>query len=380
MRKYLLKVFLDHFAFGLTIPIVVIWQLSRGGNLIQVSAVVAIMTVVTLLADIPTGVFADRYGRKISLALGSLVLGLSFFVLAVSRSFWMFCAYSILSGLGWALLSGAEEAYVFETSKNEDKVYRLSISDVTIVDEVATIAGLLCATLFTKFFGLQNTITVAGIVLVLTAVISIYILLEPPKHLSQIGKSEEKITNGAIVFLKKHSQYFIIMIIFAVYYEGGRLLWQPQLVNNGVKIYQLGLIYGLFKVFAVGGSVLAKKRALDDFKWPLIMAGIVLASTFIMIASNVLGIVLIGFCVYSFIENYTRVLQSDYMNKVIDSSRATFLSLNNIVRNGYSAALAPFLGVIALSRTYRGFVVLAVAQVIAVIALVSIMTRKKILS
>ncbi len=379
MRKYLLKISLDHFAFGLTIPIVVSWQLSRGNNLVQVSAVVAIITIITLLADIPTGVLADRYGRKISLALGSLVLALSFGVLAMSRSFWMFCVYAVLSGLGWALLSGSEEAYVFETSKNEGKVYRSSISDVTIADEVATIAGLLCAALLTKLLGLQDTIAIAAVILVVAAIASIYILSEPLKHLSEIGKSEENIMHGAVSFLKKHLQYFIIIIIFAIYYEGGRLLWQPQLVNNGIKFYQLGLVYALFKVFSIGGSILAKKKALNNFKWPLIIAGLLLAGTFLIISSDIFSIIMLGFCIYSFIENYTRVLQSDYLNKVISTSRATFLSLNNIVRNGYSAAIAPFLGFVALSKIYRGFLFLAAIQVVAVCALAVVLGKNRML-
>jgi MFS family permease len=125
MKKYLVKVSLDHFAFGLTIPIGVVWQLSRGINIEQVAVVVSIMTVVTLVTDIPTGVLADKYGRKPSLVLGSAILGLSVSVLAVSHSFLMFCIYGVLSGLGWALLSGAEEAYIFETSQEEKKFIRI---------------------------------------------------------------------------------------------------------------------------------------------------------------------------------------------------------------------------------------------------------------
>jgi MFS family permease len=379
MRKYLFKVSLDHFAFGLTIPIVVIWQLSRGNNLVEIGVVAAIMTIVTLIADIPTGIVADKYGRKTSLVLGDLLLGLSFGVLALSRSFWMFCIYAFMSGLGWALLSGAEEAYVFETAKKEDKRYRSSISDVTIADELATVAGLLCSTLFSKIFGLQTTIVIAALVLVITAFISAYILTEPSRHKYKPNKKEENIMHGALSFLIKNSQYFIIMIIFAIYYEGGRLLWQPQLVNNGVKIYQLGLVYALFKVFAVCGSILAKKETVNNYKWPLLVAGLILTSTFLMISTNVLSLVLIGFCIYSFTENYTRVMQSDYMNGVINSSRATFLSINNIVRNGYSAALAPFLGIIAVSKISRGFLLLAVVQLIALVMLAALFSRKKIL-
>jgi MFS family permease len=377
MKKYLVKVSLDHFAFGLTIPIGVVWQLSRGINIEQVAVVVSIMTVVTLVTDIPTGVLADKYGRKPSLVLGSAILGLSVSVLAVSHSFLMFCIYGVLSGLGWALLSGAEEAYIFETSQEEKKIYKNSLSDVTIADEIATIGGLVIAAVITKYFGLQQTIFSAAMLLGVAAIVSAVILSEPKKHLSEIGRTEKKLTAGALRFLKEHSPYLAIMLIFAIYYEGGRVLWQPQLINNGVKLYQLGALFAFFKLFSIAGSIFAKKSTFQKFRWPMIALGLILGLTFLMISSNILALIIIGFCVYSFAENYTRVLQSDYLNKAVVSHRASFLSLNNIARNGYSAVITPFLGAIALTHIAKGFMFLMIVQVIAVIALGALINRKQ---
>jgi len=282
-----------------------------------------------------------------------------------------------MSGLGWALLSGAEEAYIFETSKSENKSYRNALSDVTIADEAATIGGLIGATIFTKYFGLQQTLLTAAALLVIATFVSIIVLSEPSQHLSEVATNKESLASGGLQFLKRHSQYFLIMVVFAVYYEGGRLLWQPQLVNNGIQLYQLGVLFAFFKLFSIGGSLAAKKLAPQQFKEPLLLAGFILAMTFLMISSSTLALILIGFCIYSFAENYTRVLQSDYLNKAITHNRAGFLSLNNIVRNGYSAAIAPFLGVLALTKVSKGFIFLAVAQVLAIIVLALVMGAKK---
>jgi MFS family permease len=369
MRRYLLKVSLDHFAFGLTIPVGVIWQLSRGINIEQVAIVVSIMTIITMVTDIPTGVFADNYGRKTSLATGSAVLAGSFLILAMSHSFSLFCLYGLLSGLGWALLSGAEEAYIYETSQTEGKKYRNALSDVTIVDEVATICGLAGTAIIAKFLGIQEAILFAAGLLFINAVLSIMLLAEPTMHLKNIVQIKEKATVSLTRLLKKHSSYLIIMLIFAIYYEGGRFLWQPQLVGNGVKVYQLGILFIIFKIFSIGGSFFAKKYHTTSFKAPMLLAGVALGATFILMSVNTAVIIIVGFCLYSFIENYTRVLQSDYLNELVSSHRASFLSLNNIVRNGYSAALTPVLGVIAFTHASRGFVVLAVLQIVATAAM-----------
>lgn len=377
MKRYLLKVGFDHFAFGLTIPVGVVWQLSRGINIEQVAIVASIMTIVTIVTDIPTGIIADKYGRKPSLALGSAVLGGSFIILALSNSFLLFCLYGLLSGLGWALLSGAEEAYIYETSDAEGKKYRNALSDVTIVDEVATICGLAGAAIVSKYLGIQEAILFASGLLFISAVLSTIVLTEPTKHLKKIGQVKEKATVSLARLLKKYPSYLIIMLIFAIYYEGGRFLWQPQLVDNGVKAYQLGLLFIIFKLFSIGGSFFAKKYHTTSLKRPMLIAGAVLGVTFALMSANILVIIIIGFCLYSFLENYTRVIQSDYLNNLVTSHRASFLSLNNIVRNGYSAALTPVLGIIALTHVSKGFIALAVLQIIATVALALLYIRNR---
>jgi len=376
MRKYLIKVAIDHFALGLTLPITVIWQLSRGGTLFQVSVVVAIITAVSLVADLPTGVFADKYGRKLSLIFGTIALGLSFVLLGFASNFISFCIYALLNGLGWSLLSGAEEAYVFETAKELKNTYKHSISNVYITDEIATIFGLLTGALITNLAGLQKTIFVAAAALLVAALVSIYLLNEPKKHFSDLGNKKKHIIKHTFKFFKKNTTYGLIMILFAVYYEGGRFLWQPQLVNSGVKIYELGLIYAVFKIFSVTGSFLAKHHSFKEYKLPLFMAGVVLTFSFVLISFNSLAIVLAGFCIYSLAENYTRILQSDFLNKAITKSRASILSVNNTVRGSYSATLVPLLGIAILNKPYKGFVYLAIIQIIVTL-LIPVVLRNR---
>jgi uncharacterized membrane protein YuzA (DUF378 family) len=123
----------------------------------------------------------------------------------LSHSFILFCLYGAINGLGWALLSGAEEAYIYEESRDEKKVYRKTLSDVTIVDEIATILGLIGSAIITKLFGLQQSIIVAAITLGIAAIVSIKVLYEPTKHLSVLAVKEKKLILQASEFIKKHS-------------------------------------------------------------------------------------------------------------------------------------------------------------------------------
>lgn len=64
------------------------------------------------LAELPTGVFADTYGRRRSVVIGAFVMGGAWMLEgAIPDFWWIMCAQAFL-GIGWSFLSGAAEAWV----------------------------------------------------------------------------------------------------------------------------------------------------------------------------------------------------------------------------------------------------------------------------
>ena len=56
-------------------------------------------------------------------------------------------------------------------------------------------------------------------------------------------------------------------------------------------------------------------------------------------------------------------------NKLIIKNRSTILSVNSLLRNGFSSAITPLLGLLAINSTYKGFYALAAIQIAATIIL-----------
>lgn len=67
--------------------------------------------------EVPTGIVADRWGRKISLCLGSFFLGAGFFMFGIFYSFPVLLAAEVICALGMTLVSGADKALLYETLK-----------------------------------------------------------------------------------------------------------------------------------------------------------------------------------------------------------------------------------------------------------------------
>jgi MFS family permease len=77
----------------------------------------AIFSFCVMAFEVPTGVIADRFGRKASLALGSLAFGSGFFLFGAFRSFPVLVLAEIVCALGLSLLSGADRAILYELAK-----------------------------------------------------------------------------------------------------------------------------------------------------------------------------------------------------------------------------------------------------------------------
>ncbi len=69
--------------------------------------------------EIPTGVVADRWGRKISLFWGSALMAFSFLAFGIVRAFWLLAASEILCALGMTMISGADSALLHEVASNK---------------------------------------------------------------------------------------------------------------------------------------------------------------------------------------------------------------------------------------------------------------------
>lgn len=376
-RNYIVKVFLEHFSFGLIIPISIAWQLSQGLSLVEVGLIQAVVMIATFLLEVPTGLIADKYGRKMSIMSGTLAHTISLILLAFGSNFWMFLLSSVFAGLGWSLISGAGEALVYDSLKlkNLEHTFKKYLSHVMIADESSTLLGMVLSSVIVSVINIQTALGIAAGIMALTLLYGILSLKEvhlkettAQKKSEEIEKAPEPNFHRISAFLTKHQSYILIMIVFAILYESGRVLWQPRLLEAGLNVEWLGILFACFKVFSIIGSFIAKHVHTNSSSF--IFVGSISALTFMLMGQAYLPLVFIGFAIYFLIENVTRVLQSDYLNSIAESrNRATFLSANSFVQNSFSSMFTIGLGVIGETSLMFAFMAITVVKIAAVLIL-----------
>lgn len=102
-------------------PVLTLFFLNRGTDESHIFFVMLSFSLTVLFMEIPTGVFADRFGPKSSLILGAVIRGVAAILLWHAHTPWHFYLSRALDGLGYCFFSGALEALVFESLKRENR-------------------------------------------------------------------------------------------------------------------------------------------------------------------------------------------------------------------------------------------------------------------
>lgn len=101
--------------FILVLPVLYPYYASLGISLEQFFQLQAVFGLSVALFDIPTGYFADLYGRKISLCIGSLLSALGYLLLYFATDFWSLLAHEITVGIALSFISGSDVALLYDS-------------------------------------------------------------------------------------------------------------------------------------------------------------------------------------------------------------------------------------------------------------------------
>lgn len=131
-------------------------------SLTQIAIIDMIILASALVLELPTGALADLIGRKKSISISFLVSAMAYFLFAYADSFYLFLIAGLGFGLGDALLSGALEALVFDTLKQNGKEH--TFSEVNNKNSLIFNYSIFCAILlggvmFEKYYHLPSILT-----------------------------------------------------------------------------------------------------------------------------------------------------------------------------------------------------------------------------
>ncbi|MCA0970491.1 MFS transporter [Halobacillus litoralis] len=111
----------------------VIYLGDKGMTFGEIGLIEALLHLAIVLFEVPTGMIADLYGRKVSLVIGNVFSLLYGLFMLISGTFSMFTLAFLSMGLMVTFHSGAEQAFAYDTLKKEgrEKEYTKVIGSMT---------------------------------------------------------------------------------------------------------------------------------------------------------------------------------------------------------------------------------------------------------
>lgn len=114
IRVYYL--FMASTGFMLFLPVWIIYLMDgRGLTLTEVGVIESFFWLTVIIAEVPTGAIADRFGRRVSLALGAIMFAISTVIFAIADGFSLLLGSYLVMGIGMTLYSGAGDALLYDT-------------------------------------------------------------------------------------------------------------------------------------------------------------------------------------------------------------------------------------------------------------------------
>ena len=113
-----LQVFLiGRFATGLSwemflVTYMVYYVQTIGLDPLQLVLMGTVLEAAILLFEVPTGIVADMFSRRLSIIIGTILMGLSFIAMAFWKPFGLILLAQALWGIGFTFTSGAEQAWI----------------------------------------------------------------------------------------------------------------------------------------------------------------------------------------------------------------------------------------------------------------------------
>ena len=320
----------------------------------------ALFAIILSLCEVPSGYVADMLGRRKSLIAGSHILFIGTIIFALASTFSGFLLGEILFGIGLSLISGADQALLYDTMiamAREAEFQRVwgRISQAELVGDALflLLGGWYAA------YSTQGPMIVSA-TLILLLVISATTLVEPPRALF-MPKRSHLVEIGSLALdclMRKQKLSRIILSSSLLQGAGITLFWltQPFLGSHGLVGLGLGLVLAALPIWA---SLVARnthrlkgKVSIETLlAWLSLITGV---SLFVLGTVNSAWLIVLLLS-NSTARGVTSVAVSDAINVEVSSElRATAISLSSLCSRITSSALMLSLGAVSSTENPAG--------------------------
>lgn len=342
---YYLLLFLSSFATNTISVTYVLFLLSQGLDLLQVNLVNVAFMVGIFIFEIPTGAYADNFGRRKAVIISTALVTLAFATYFLSSTLWMFILAETIAAIAWTFRSGALDAWLVDSLKEKDyqgKVDQI-FSHAAMITQIASLFGGLVGA-YIGAVSLRLPMGVAAIISLFTLIAAYFFMKERSvikvsvNFISGINEIKKMSKEGITYGIKHKVILWLIlanvMVLFA--FQPLSMYWSPRFNSlAGNQVWLMGWVWVGISLAMMSGAFLVRhlfNKAVSYASSLIVMSLVLSVPIFFSATSEIFAVVLSSFLVYEVGRGMMGPIQSSYLNKHIESSnRATVLSFHSMM-------------------------------------------------
>lgn len=341
-----------------------IYQVSVAGlSPLQLVLVGTVLELSILLFEVPTGIVADMYSRRLSIIIGYVLIGVGFLLEGSLPFFLPIILGQILWGIGYTFTSGATQAWISDEI-GEVRANRAFLRANQLGQATALLglgAGALIGSLRVSL-----PIQVGGGLILALAVVLAFLMPEngfqpahrKERHTWQVFRAT--FTDGIAAIRRRPALLDILLIglFFGLYSEGFDRLWTKLILDNFTfpalfqPVVWLSGLRAAGMMVSIAATEVASRRT--DTTNHIRIARALMGITIVLIAGLIgfaqarwlIGLVAAYWIIYVS-RNLINPLYTAWVNQKLDSTvRATVLSMSSLVDAIGQVAGGPLIGLI----------------------------------
>lgn len=335
-------------SFMIVMPVIGIYFLEHGLGVRDIFVLQVIFSIAIVLFEVPSGYFADIFGRKVSILSGSLLATIGFLLYYAAPGFTGFVIAEVTLALSVGFFSGAQSAFLYDTliEHRRENEYPKFAGRFQSIGSLSEAFGAFGATALLLVFSVR-TLFLVDAVLMAFAFLLAFTLKEPIQH-----EEQKKVRMlEAIRFATRENKRLKALNVFSGFLGASTLtiVWftQPYWQSLRIDVTYFGIMWASLMLSTSIASFFAHQlhgsvRFKTLFLW-FGAAALLLYGALGLFAGDLLTLAI--FPLFWALRGFSAPLISDYANRECTSNmRATVLSINQLYTRLIFSALSPFLG------------------------------------
>lgn len=353
----------------------------------QVGVLDSIAFTIGLIAEVPSGALADKFGRDKLTKLGQILAGSGLLIQALSSSFTFFVTGQAIMMIGVSFVSGADEALFYEslkfdeTSKDWRKLVTKGSQVALIGTLIATIIGGWLHDINPRIPWILNGIALVISAIIIWSIKDNRVMKARQKLIPEIKDYLKEIKTGFMQFRSPKLSLYVplILTVQGLFYTAGYGLLRLVLLDRfhfspffgSITIASCSLItVGLLAYINKYSEKISEKRMLT------VIGLIAAASLLLSVADMGLWGYIVILALYAG-EHILHPFMSEVLNtRTSEDQRATVLSVASFFRTLPYIALAPIIGYLNTENKLEYFLIIWSILILLAVILYLIVRRR----